>query len=85
MCIRCARTSLTHCPSLRKGAAAGWVGYAPAWGVAGLFHSRATLRPTPDTALDHVPSGDPRMRWTLAYRLAAELLDVTPVNLDALA
>lgn len=84
VCVPCARIALRHCPHLRHSAVAARVGYAPRWGVAGVLHDRRTLKPVPGRDLALVPDDHPDLRWILAYRLAVELLDVTPVDLDAL-
>ena len=58
--------------------------FPDAWGVAGVIYNRATLRPFPGKSLPYVPYGDRRMRFTLAYRSAVELCDVTPVDINTI-
>ncbi|MFD3524535.1 hypothetical protein [Streptomyces sp. NPDC058653] len=84
----CARESLVNCPHLREGWAAAFVGYASAWGVAGVAYHPETLQPLPASPgedLTFVRYGDDlRTRWILAAREAVSLHEVTPVDLSDL-
>jgi hypothetical protein len=83
VCTSCAPAALTYCPHLRRGAVAARVGLARYWGVAGVVHDRRLQPiPGPDLALVRDDSAD--LRWILAYRLAVELRDVTPVDIHSL-
>ncbi|PKA32819.1 hypothetical protein SM8_032450 [Streptomyces sp. SM8] len=84
VCVPCAALSVQLCRALQRGKwVAAWVGWAPAWGVAGTVHDPATLRPIPGRALEMVEYGTREADWTTAARLVVELQDVEPADLEA--
>ncbi|MFD6128576.1 hypothetical protein ACFWC2_14750 [Streptomyces diastaticus] len=84
VCVPCAALSVQLCGALQQRRwVAAWVGSAPAWGVAGLVHDPATLRPLPGRALEMVSYHSPAVAWTTASRTVVELHDVEPADLEA--
>lgn len=88
VCGPCAALAVAYCPRLREGYAAAWVEDPQVWGVAGRVYDPQTLMPADAPSLTKVPylsgsSGatNPRLRLTVAERLAVELRGVTPVRI----
>ncbi|WP_244203911.1 hypothetical protein [Streptomyces tricolor] len=81
--VPCAAISVQLCGALRGGRyVTAWVDAAPVWGVAGVFYSPRTLKPTV-SKLEYIEYGAPDARWSVAHRQVVQLHGVRPADLNA--
>lgn len=75
ICTQCVRTSIRHCPALRKGYVTVRVGRSVVSGVYGIHYL-----PGHQGTDALVAYGDPAIRWTRASQLVRELFDCAIVD-----